>query len=85
MFDEPIRGHLIQTRKALIALWEKIAETLDLQGEVGLVGDVRHFTHRLPPVRTDNEALAAALVKDVRAKRFESTPQEIKPKIERTR
>jgi hypothetical protein len=79
------RGHLIQTRKSLIALWEKIAETLDLQGEVVLADDVRHFTRRLPPVRTDNEALAAALVNDMRAKRLESVPRKIKPKIERTR
>jgi hypothetical protein len=80
MFDEPIRGHLIQTRKSLIALWDKIAETLDLQGEVVLAGDVRHFARHLPTVRTDDETLAVRLTEERRA-----TILETKRNIERTR
>lgn len=59
-FSEPAaRAKLAETRKAVVANWMKIAETLDRQGEVVLAGDVRYFAKRLPPVRTDMEGLAA--------------------------
>jgi len=37
----------------------KIADTLDRQGEVILVRDVRYFAKNLPPALTDTERLAA--------------------------
>jgi MobA/VirD2-like, nuclease domain len=58
-FSEPARAKLIETRKAVIANWMKIADTLDRQGEVVLAGDVRYFATHLPPARTDMERLAA--------------------------
>lgn len=85
MLDDPARDHLIQTRAALSAVWQQIAETLDRQGEPMLAGDVRHFARHLPPVRTDNERLVLALAQRVRAKQPETAAQETKQNIERTR
>ncbi|HEX5206562.1 MAG TPA: relaxase/mobilization nuclease domain-containing protein [Steroidobacteraceae bacterium] len=58
-FSDPARGKIIETRKAVVANWMKIADTLDRQGEVILAGDVRYFAKRLPPALTDTERLAA--------------------------
>ena len=58
-FSDPARGKLIKTRKAVVANWMKIADTLDRQGEVILAGDVRYFAKHLPPALTDTEKLAA--------------------------
>lgn len=58
-FSEPARAKLLDTRKAVVANWMKIAETLDRQGEVVLAGDVRYFAKHLPPALTDTESLAA--------------------------
>jgi len=35
---------------------------LDRQGEVSLAGDVRYFAKHLPPVLTDRERMAAAIL-----------------------
>lgn len=58
-FSEPARAKLVETRKAVVANWMKIADSLDRQGEVVLAGDVRYFAKHLPPVLTDTERLAA--------------------------
>jgi NAD dependent epimerase/dehydratase family enzyme len=58
-FSEPARAKLVETRKAVVANWMKIADTLDGQGEVILAGDVRYFAKHLPPALTDTERLAA--------------------------
>ncbi len=55
---DPGRDRLEYSRKALIAGWTRIAETLDAQGEISLAGDVRYFVKHLPPVLTDKEGLA---------------------------
>ncbi len=58
-FNEPaVRAKLAEARKAVVANWMKIADTLDRQGEVVLAGDVRYFANHLPPVLTDRERLA---------------------------
>jgi relaxase-like protein len=57
-FHDPARTRLVEARRGLIAAWTKIADALDLQGEGLLAGDVRTFTRRLPPVRTDGEIIA---------------------------
>ena len=38
--------------------WRNVADTLDLQGEVVLAGEVRSFARHLPIAQTDNEELA---------------------------
>jgi hypothetical protein len=58
-FSEPARSRLVETRKAVVANWMKITDTLDGQGEVILAGDVRYFAKHLPPALTDTERLAA--------------------------
>jgi hypothetical protein len=58
-FSDPARTRLAETRKAVVANWMKIADTLDRQGEVILAGDVRYFAKHLPPALTDTERLAA--------------------------
>jgi len=69
-FSEPAaRAKLIETRKAVVANWTKIAETLDRQGEVVLAGDVRYFAKHLPPVLTETERLVAQFRQHLRAPR----------------
>jgi hypothetical protein len=63
---DPGRDRLVNSRKALIAGWTKIAETLDAQGEIGLAGDVRYFAQTLPRVLTDRERLAAQLAEHLK-------------------
>ncbi|HLH32547.1 MAG TPA: relaxase/mobilization nuclease domain-containing protein [Terriglobia bacterium] len=68
-FGEPARAKLVETRKAVVANWMKIAETLDRQGEVALAGDVRYFAKHLPPALTDMERLAAKFVEHLASSR----------------
>ena len=60
---DPAKGHLAETRKALVAAWTRTADQLDAQGETILAGEVRHFSRHLPPVLTDREQLAAELLR----------------------
>ena len=69
-FSEPAaRAKLVETRKAVVANWLKIAEALDRQGEVVLAGYVRYFAGRLPPARTDMERLATEFIQHRTASR----------------
>jgi hypothetical protein len=68
-FSEPARAKLVETRKAVVAHWLKIADTLDRQGEVILAGDVRYFAKRLPPALTDTERLAAQFAQHLASSR----------------
>jgi Relaxase/Mobilisation nuclease domain len=68
-FSEPARGKLVETRRAVVANWMKIADTLDRQGEVILAGDVRYFAKHLPPALTDTERLAAKFAQHVASSR----------------
>jgi hypothetical protein len=63
---DPARDRLVNSRKALIVGWTKIAETLDAQGEISLAGDVRYFALTLPRVLTDRERLASKLVEHLK-------------------
>jgi hypothetical protein len=55
-------------------------DTLDLQGEVVLAGEVRSFVRHLPSVQTDNEKLAERVAKlfGVKAPRPERLPEHVK-------
>lgn len=68
-FSDPARTKLIETRKAVVANWMRVADVLDRQGEVVLAGDVRYFARHLPPARTDMERLAAQFVQHLEASR----------------
>ena len=63
---DPARDRLVYSRKALIAGWTKIAETLDAQGEIALAGDVRYFAQTLPRVLTDRERIASQVVEHLK-------------------
>ena len=68
-FSEPARAKLIEIRKAVIANWTKIADTLDRQGEVILAGDVRYFANHFPSALTDTERLAAKFAQHLASSR----------------
>jgi hypothetical protein len=53
---------LLETRKAVLSAWLKVADSLDIQGDHILASDVRHFARHLPRALTDGEHIAAALV-----------------------
>ena len=55
---DPSRPRLIETRRALMAGWQKAADTLERQGESGLADEVRRFVENLPPAMSDRQALA---------------------------
>lgn len=66
---DPAHSRLAETRIAIVAGWMGVATTLDAQGEITLAGDVRYFAKHLPPVLTDRERLAAALVQHMQRQR----------------
>ena len=68
-FSEPARAKLVETRKAVVANWIKIADTLDRQGEIILARDVRYFAKHLPPALTDTERLAAKFAQHLASSR----------------
>jgi hypothetical protein len=59
---DPARTKLLETRKSVLNGWLEIADGLDVQGEVVLAGDVRHFIRHLPRVITDRELVARGLL-----------------------
>lgn len=59
---DPSRKKLLQTRKALVDGWMRVADILDRQGEITLAGDVRYFSKHLRPVLTDRERVAAGIL-----------------------
>jgi uncharacterized protein YbaP (TraB family) len=63
------RAKLIETRKAVVASWMKIADVLDAQGELTLASDVRYFANHLPPVLTDKEKLARRFIRHIKMQR----------------
>jgi Relaxase/Mobilisation nuclease domain len=85
---DPKRGKLLETRRALVAGWNALAERLEAQGEVALGGDVRYFAKHLPPAMTDRERLASELVRIAQAQRSARAPKDERtrdPTLERTR
>ena len=82
------KGRLLETRRALVAGWNALAERLEAQGEIALGGDVRYFAKHLPPVLTDRERLASELIRTVQAQRSARTPRDDlvrDPTLDRTR
>ena len=63
------RAKLIETRKAVVASWTKIADVLDAQGELTLASDVRYFANHPPPVLTDKEKLARRFIRHIKMQR----------------
>jgi hypothetical protein len=85
---DPARAKLLETRKAVIAGWNAVADTLEAQGEIALGGDVRYFARHLPPVLTDRERLATEFTRFVNKDRAARTPRDDRVRdrtMERTR
>jgi hypothetical protein len=85
---DPAHAKLEETRKAVVAGWMRVADTLDAQGEIVLGGDVRYYAMHLPPVLTDRERIAAEFIRYVNAKRSARTRGDVRVRdrtIERTR
>jgi hypothetical protein len=73
---DPAHAKLAETRKAVVAAWGAVADTLEAQGEVSLGGDVRYFARNLPPVLTDREQLGAAFSRHVKEQRRTRTRED---------
>ena len=85
---DPAHKKLAETRKAVLAGWERVAAALDAQGEICLAGAVRWFAKSLPPVLTDRERLAAQFMRYVNARVSARTQEADKVRnreLERTR
>jgi MobA/VirD2-like, nuclease domain len=83
--QDPAQPKLIESRRALVAGWMRVAEALDAQGEIELAGDVRYFVKYLPPRRTDKEELAVRYVDHLRSKDEKRTPPSPQRELELTR
>lgn len=70
---DPAHSKVAETRKAVVAGWKAVADTLDAQGEIVLAGEVRSFAMCLPPVLTDRERLAVEFIRHVKAERSART------------
>jgi hypothetical protein len=70
-FHDPARSKLLETRKAIVRGWLRIADSRDLQGEVILAGYVRNFARRLPPVLTGREPIAVRFAQELRARQVD--------------
>lgn len=80
-FSDPARAKLLETRKVVVHGWLNIADALDIQGEVTLAGDVRHFARHLPRALTDKEHLAEAFVAHLQKQHVkETTPEDARDK-----
>ena len=80
-FSDRARTRLLETRRAVLQAWLNIADSLEVQGETTLAGDVRHFARHLPRVLTDREHVAAALVAHFQQRPAkEATPNDTRDK-----
>jgi hypothetical protein len=77
--EDPARGKLLETRAAALCAWRNVADTLDLQGEPVLAGEVRSFARHLSTVQTDNEKLAERITQFLGVKG--STPERQSDKV----
>ena len=62
---EPAKSKLLETRTAVQKGWWAISEILVAEGHPELAAQVRDFAARMPPPRTDREAIADTLLKHV--------------------
>jgi hypothetical protein len=76
-FHDPARERLLETRKAIARSWLNVADSLDLQGQAVLAGEVRLFARYLPRVMTDRERVAFAFshATEPRARSKQPEPQ----------
>jgi hypothetical protein len=75
----PRRKKLVETRKAVVDRWMRIADGLDQQGEVTLAGDVRCFAKHLPPVLTERERIAVGVLSQRDRRRAADKLREAQP------
>jgi hypothetical protein len=65
---EPGKAKLIETRSAIEQAWQAIGSILARDGHQGLANQVKGFLAGLPPVRTEREEVAAALLARIQAR-----------------
>ena len=68
------KAKLLETRKEVQRRWHAVSEILVADGQSELAAQVRAFAARMPPPRTDREAIAEALLKHVRLLRAREGP-----------
>ena len=85
LVQDPARARLLETRKAVVAGWLATARQLEAQGECALAGEVRSFVRQMPPVMTDRERIAEALLKTLNVKGRDPRPRSKARDEERTR
>ena len=71
---EPAKAKLLETRREVQRGWQAVSEILVAEGQSELAAQVRDFAARMPPPRTDREAIAEALLKHVRQLRAREGP-----------
>src|SRR5205085_2349438 len=71
---EPAKAKLLETRREVQRGWRAVSEILVAEGHPDLAAQVRDFAARMPPPRTDREAIAEALLKHVRQLRAREGP-----------
>jgi hypothetical protein len=69
------KSKLVQTRKEVERGWRAVTEILVREGQPDLASQVERFANQMPPVQTENEQLAVALLErtgEPRTKEFPS-------------
>src|SRR6266513_1222934 len=62
---EPAKAKLLETRREVQREWRAVSQILVAEGHPDLAAQVRDFAARMPPPRTDREAIADTLLKHV--------------------
>jgi hypothetical protein len=69
--DEPGKRTLVETRRIVETGWRTLADNLAKDSRQDLARDVQLFVDRMPPPQTENELIAARLLKRTRARDHE--------------
>lgn len=71
---EPGKRRLAETRRQIELGWHKVSELLNRQGMMSLASQVQEFVGAMPPVKTESEWIAAALLTSTRLPKIERSP-----------
>jgi hypothetical protein len=63
------KSRMLDTRKEVLGRWSEVQDALRAEGRAGLANEVERYIAGMPPLRTEREWLAVALIERVREPR----------------
>lgn len=67
---EPGKAQMLKTREAVKRGWSAVGEQLKREGQLELAQQVEQFVRSMPPVRTEKEHIAVAIIEKAREARM---------------